>query len=249
MLKFLFFLTIVKLTFSDFYYYISMSIIDNYNRLKDSVNNLAVKYGRDPEKIKIIAVSKTFSSQIVQEAINSGITLFGENKIQEAKNKIPLLSGDFKVHMIGHLQSNKARDAVLLFDVIHSIDKLSTAEKLNSEAKKINKIQKILLQLKTTDEISQSGATIDQLLIITESTSNMKNIKVEGLMNIGPNVQDQQQLRQSFAETAKAMNLINSKLNMNLTELSMGMSGDYRVAIEQGATLIRIGSAIFGNRS
>jgi len=178
-----------------------MSIIDNYNRINDSVRETAIKCGRNPDNIKIIAVSKTFSVQIIQEAIDSGIILLGENKIQEAKNKVPLLTGNFKMHMIGHLQSNKTRDAVQLFDLIHSIDKLSTAEKLNNEAAKINKVQKILLQFKTTGEYSQSGATLDDLQTIAESVLKMKNLSIEGLMNIGPNIQDINKIRQSFADT------------------------------------------------
>ena len=225
-----------------------MSIIDNYNRINDSVRETAIKCGRNPDNIKIIAVSKTFSVQIIQEAIDSGIILLGENKIQEAKNKVPLLTGNFKMHMIGHLQSNKTRDAVQLFDLIHSIDKLSTAEKLNNEAAKINKVQKILLQFKTTGEYSQSGATLDDLQTIAESVLKMKNLSIEGLMNIGPNIQDINKIRQSFADTKTALMLINSKLKLNLTELSMGMSADYQTAIQEGATYIRIGSAIFGQR-
>jgi PLP dependent protein len=226
-----------------------MSIIDNYNRIKESVEKAALKCGRNPEHIKIIAVSKTFSPVIIQEAIDSGIKLFGENKIQEAKIKIPLLSGDFKVHMIGHLQSNKIHDAIMFFDVIHSIDKISTAEKLNSEALKMNKIQKILIQLKTSEEITKSGASADDILSIAELIISMKNLKLEGLMTIGPNTNDSQIIKQSFVETAKTLDIINTKLNLNLSELSMGMSGDYISAIEEGATIVRIGSAIFGNRS
>jgi pyridoxal phosphate enzyme (YggS family) len=226
-----------------------MSILDNYNRIKDSVKETATKFAREPECIKIIAVSKTFNVEIIQEAINSGIQLLGENKVQEAKNKASLLTGDYKFHMIGHLQSNKCRDAVLLFDLIHSIDKLSTAEKLNTEALKIKKIQKILLQIKTTNEITQSGVSINELFPLVESVLNMKHLKIEGLMNIGPNINDLKKVRQSFVETAKTLEIINTKFNLKLRELSMGMSGDYITAIQEGATLIRIGTAIFGKRS
>ena len=113
-----------------------MTIIDNYNRIKDTINETALKCGRNPDHIKIISVSKTFNAEIIQEAINSGIKFFGENKVQEANDKFPQLTGDFELHMIGHLQSNKVRDAVNLFELIHSIDKISTALKLNIEAEK-----------------------------------------------------------------------------------------------------------------
>jgi len=225
-----------------------MTIIDNYNKIKDAINETALKCGRIPDEIKIISVSKTFDALIIQEAIDSGIRIFGENKIQEAKEKFPMLKGDFELHMIGHLQSNKIRDALSLFEVIHSIDKVSTALKLNNEAEKTGKTQKILLQLKTTDEVTKNGADAAEIISITEKIIEMKNLKLEGLMSIGPNTSDKNLIQKSFIETAKTLDIINSRLNLNLKELSMGMSGDYTIAVKEGATIVRIGSAIFGNR-
>lgn len=167
-----------------------MSLLDNYNKIQDTIIETALKCGRNPEQIKIISVSKSFETQLIQDAINSGIKLFGENKIQEANEKIKKLSGDFEFHMIGHLQSNKVRDAVNLFEVIHSIDKVSTAAKLNEEAEKKGKIQRILIQLKTTDEITKYGASSDDIIPLAEAISSMKSLKLEGLMSIGPNTSD-----------------------------------------------------------
>lgn len=225
-----------------------MTIIDNYNKIKDTINETALKCGRNPDMIKIISVSKTFDMLTIQEAIDSGIRIFGENRIQEANEKFPQIKGNFELHMIGHLQSNKAREAVSLFEVIHSIDKVSTALKLDSEAEKKGKIQRVLIQLKTTDEVTKSGAGQSEIFSIAESISVMKNLKLEGLMSIGPNTADKNLIRKSFIETAETLDIINSRLNLSLKELSMGMSGDYTIAIEEGATIVRIGSAIFGNR-
>lgn len=226
-----------------------MTIIDNYKRIKDQVHETALKCGRNPNDIKIIAVSKTFSTEIIQEAINSGITIFGENKVQEAKNKIPLLNGVFELHMIGHLQSNKVNDAIKLFNTIHSIDKISTASKLNIEAEKSHKIQKILLQLKTSDETTKNGADPAEIVSIASAILEMKNLSIEGIMSIGPNTSDINLIKKSFAETSKTLDIINRQLKIQMTELSMGMSGDFKIAINEGSTILRIGSAIFGDRN
>ena len=225
-----------------------MTIIDNYNKIKEKVNEAAIKCGRKSDEIKIVAVSKTFGEDVIREAINSGIEIFGENRIQEAGKKFGSLPRDFKLHMIGHLQSNKSGEAVKLFDLIHSVDKISTASKLNLEAEKLSKLQSVLLQLKTSDEDTKHGAASSEIISIAESILEMKNLRLEGIMSIGPNVADKSVIRKSFTETYKAMNKINAALNLNLKELSMGMSGDFTIAIEEGASLIRIGTAIFGNR-
>ena len=225
-----------------------MTIIDNYNKIKEKVNEAAIKCGRKSDEIKIVAVSKTFGEDVIREAINSGIEIFGENRIQEAGKKFGPLPRDFKLHMIGHLQSNKSGEAVKLFDLIHSVDKISTASKLNLEAEKLSKLQSILLQLKTSDEDTKHGAASSEIISIAESILKMKNLKLEGIMSIGPNVTDKSIIRKSFIETYKALNKINTALNLNLKELSMGMSGDFTIAIEEGSSMIRIGTAIFGNR-
>jgi len=226
-----------------------MTIADNYKKLKEQILQAALKCGRDENSIKIVAVSKTFDSPVIQEAINSGITVFGENKVQEAKAKIPLLRGNFEFHMIGHLQSNKAKDAVSLFSLIHSIDSESTAKKVNLEAAKINKVQDILIQIKVADEPTKSGISPEEAPFLVESILSLKNLRLRGLMNIGPLSDNLSEIRKSFETTRKTLEKINSSFSLNLKELSMGMSSDYLIAIEEGATIVRIGSAIFGNRS
>lgn len=226
-----------------------MNFYDNYKSISDSIYEKALKCSRDPQSIKIVAVSKTFSADIVQEAINSGIKLFGENKIQEAKNKIPLLTGDFDFHMVGHLQSNKARDAVKLFSLIHSIDSVSTAEKLNKEAENAGKIQNILIQINSSGENTKSGISPEEAVDLAGNIIKLQNLSLQGIMTIGPLTDNIKDIIKAFSLTVKTFERINRELSINLAEISMGMSDDYLTAIEEGATLVRIGSAIFGGRS
>lgn len=225
-----------------------MSVIGNYRIISDRVNAASHKCGRNPSDIKIIAVSKTVSYDIVQQAIDSGITLFGESRIQEAKNKLPHLHGSFKCHMIGHLQSNKAADAVEMFELIHSIDKASTAEAVSAAAGKKGKTQKILIQVKTSAEDTKSGISPEDSLFLAENILKLTNIELLGVMTIGPVTTDMNITRRAFRETASALERINNEFGLSLQELSMGMSGDFDIAIEEGASMLRIGSSIFGER-
>ncbi len=226
-----------------------MTAIDNYRRILDDIKEHALKIGRDPEGIKIISVSKTFPYTDIQDAIDSGIKIFGESKVQETRDKLDKLHGNFSFHMIGHLQSNKAKDAVKIFDLIHSIDKEDTARKINAEAEKNGKLQRVLIQVKTSDEDTKSGISPDAALKLAEDIISLTNLKLEGVMSIGPLTDDSKITRNSFIETADTLYKINSSLNLDLKELSMGMSGDYLLAVEEGATMLRIGTAIFGRRS
>ena len=226
-----------------------MSIIENYRSIVDKVERIAVSAGRNPQEIKIVSVSKTFPAKAVQEAIDNGIVLFGENKIQEAKQKIAELNGEFEMHFIGHLQSNKSKDAVRLFDVIHSIDKISTAVKIDEEAGKTGKIQKVLVQVNTSGEDSKSGVHPGETVNICREILSLKSTKLTGLMTIGPLTEDEDSIRSSFRMLRNLLYKTNAELGLCMKELSMGMSSDYGIAIEEGATLLRIGSAIFGKRT
>jgi len=226
-----------------------MDIRDNYSFVENLVTGAVFRSGRKPESVRIIAVSKTFSYEKIQNAIDAGIFLFGENKVQEAKSKIPNLSGNFAFHMVGHLQSNKAKDAVTLFDLIHSIDSPGTAERVNTEAEKIGKIQKILIQVNVIGETTKTGATPDEAIRLAEKCLTMKNIELLGFMNIGPLSDDMALIRSSFVKTREILEKANNLLKTSMKELSMGMSGDFEAAIEEGATMVRLGSLIFGERS
>ena len=225
-----------------------MNIADRYKKISDSVYKAAHRCGRNPDEIRILAVSKTVSHTAIQEAIDSGITLFGENRIQEAKSKTGLLHGMFIMHMIGHLQSNKSADAVKLFDLVHSIDKISTARALDAEAEKSGKIQKILIQIKTHEEDTKSGISPEESLKLAENILMLKNLDLQGVMTIGPLTDDTVMTRRAFRETASVLVKINREFGLHMQQASMGMSGDYGIAIEEGSTILRIGSSIFGAR-
>ncbi len=221
---------------------------NNYKNIKNNIDEYASKISRDPDSIKILSVSKTFSHTIIQNAIDSGITLFGESKIQEAKSKISLLSGNFEFHMIGHLQSNKAKDAVKLFTTIHSVSSVSTAEKINSEAFKLGKIQDVLIQINSSGEETKSGIDPAKSVDLAGAISEMKNLSLKGVMTIGSLTDNESEIHKAFALTRKTLENINNELKLSLKEISMGMSNDFLIAIKEGATIIRIGSAIFGSR-
>jgi PLP dependent protein len=225
-----------------------MSAYANFKAIEEEIGRIARSCGRDPKDIKIIAVSKTVRTETVQEAIDAGMRLFGENKIQEAKAKIPVLKGDFSFHMIGHLQSNKARDAVRLFDLIHSIDNEGTALQVNREAEKTGKVQKVLIQVNASGEASKSGVEPDRAAALIKEVSGLKNLEIQGLMTMAPFTEDNEVIRKTFSATREIMKEINRALGLDIRELSMGMSSDYRTAVREGATMVRIGTAIFGER-
>ncbi len=226
-----------------------MRIIDSYTRIEKEIAAIATASGRSPGGIRIIAVSKTFDEPIVQEAIDAGIRVFGENKVQEAKRKIPNLKGDFTFHMVGHLQSNKAREAVLLFDLIHSIDKIETAAAVDREAGRIGKKQKVLIQVNTSGEESKSGIAPSSARDLTEQVMELKNLDLRGFMTMAPFTDDEDVIRETFRAAKRLLEQLNESLGLSLTELSMGMSSDFRIAVVEGATLVRIGTAIFGYRN
>lgn len=226
-----------------------MSIIENYRAIRREIDDIAAAAGRNPADIRIIAVCKTFPEEAIQEAIDGGIALFGENKVQEAKRKLPALRGDFSFHMIGHLQSNKARDAVALFDVIHSIDKLTTAEKVNDEAAKIGKRQKILLQANISGEATKSGIAAGEHIELARAIAALPHLELLGLMTMAPFTDDKSVIRSVFSGARNLLWEINAALGTDYKELSMGMSSDYPIAVAEGATMVRIGTAIFGERS
>ncbi|MCU0848516.1 MAG: YggS family pyridoxal phosphate-dependent enzyme [Spirochaetes bacterium] len=226
-----------------------MGILNNFNRIRTRVAEITSIKGRDPESVKIIAVTKTLPASTVQEAVDSGISLLGESRIQEARSKFVEIKGGYTLHMVGHLQSNKSRDAVRLFDLIHSIDRDTTAEAVNAEAEKAGKKQKILLQVKTSGEETRSGIEPGGLEGLVERVLGMKNLELLGLMTIAPFTEDGDLVRKSFRDAGELLCRINSGFGLSLAELSMGMSGDFEIAVEEGSTMLRIGTAIFGSRS
>jgi pyridoxal phosphate enzyme (YggS family) len=223
-------------------------IADNIKSLCDKIAEKCIKVNRNPGEIKIIAVSKNFGVNEILEALKSDMHDFGENKAQELDSKFAHLGNKLTWHFIGHLQRNKVKLAVNCADYIHSVDSMEIAAEINKQAEKLNKIQKILLQVKTSDEVTKSGISDESEIIdIAHQCMEFKNTELTGLMTIAPFTNDQNLIRKSFKY------LSNLKANFNsdgifFNELSMGMTDDFEIAIEEGATMLRIGTAIFGER-
>ena len=217
------------------------------NRIKNAAN----ARGRDPETIRLVAVSKTIPTDMVKEAIEAGVKILGENYIQEARKKFDALSSyPVSWHFIGHLQTNKAKYAVRLFDLIHSVDSLKLAHELNKQAKKINKIQEILIQVNISMESTKAGVYEQDALSLIKDISHIENLSVKGLMTIPPFFDEPERARPYFSALRKLRDQIKKESipNIAMDELSMGMTGDFEAAIDQGASLVRIGTAIFGKR-
>ena len=218
-------------------------IHNNIAELRHRIARACERSGRDPCAVKIIAVTKNFSQQAIRDAINCGLTDFGENRVQEMAAKLKQLAdcrSGFKLHFIGHLQSNKVRDALEIADVIHSVDTLSLAGIISGKA--VRKVP-VLIQVNPAGEDSKFGFTGDALDSAIGSISQLPNLDVLGLMAIAPQVDDTQELRPFFTR----LRTLNQSYGFR--ELSMGMSDDFELAIEEGATMVRIGRAIFGQRS
>lgn len=219
--------------------------------VKERIKKAALSCGRSPEDIKLIAVSKTKPADVVRQAVNAGLTVFGENYIQEARDKIKTISSNnLSWHFIGHLQSNKAKYAVKLFDLIHTVDSLKLAKELNKQAEKIDKVQDILIQVNTGMEISKSGIEEKDAMDLARSISGLKNIKVKGLMTIPPFFNAPDKVLPFFKDLRNLQGKIQEENipDIQMDELSMGMTGDFEAAIQEGATFIRVGTAIFGER-
>lgn len=201
------------------------------------------------DKVQLIAVSKTHSASVVEEAVKAGLNVFGENKVQEAMEKIPFIKGA-KWHLIGHLQTNKVKKAVELFDLIYSVDSEKLLLAIDKEAGNINKLQDILLQINIAKEESKFGLEESDLSTIAVKLSELKNVRFRGLMVIAPEEEDLELVRpvfkQGYNEFCKLLDL-NIK-NSQIDILSMGMSNDYMIAIEEGANCVRLGTLLFGKR-
>ncbi|GAB6095538.1 YggS family pyridoxal phosphate-dependent enzyme [Desulfatiferula olefinivorans] len=220
--------------------------------IRQRIDQAARACGRDPETVRLVAVSKTKPAEAVRRAAAEGQIIFGENYIQEAADKLESLRDlDISFHFIGHLQSNKARFAVAMFDLIHSVDSLKLAEAIDRQAAKINKIQPILIQVNISMEDSKSGVSETDAVDLVRAVSRLDHVSIRGLMTLPPFYDEPDRVRPYFhalrnlAERIRALSLPTVRMD----ELSMGMSGDFEAAIAEGATLVRIGTALFGERS
>lgn len=208
--------------------------------------------GRNPDEVGLLPVTKTKPAAMLQMAYDLGLRTFGENYIQEAREKFDELSAlDISWHFIGHLQSNKAKYAVKMFDLIHSVDSLNLATALDKEAAKIGKVQQILVQVNEGGEASKSGVTPEAVLTLIKAVSALPNLKIMGLMTLPPFFDNPEAARPFFADLRKIRDDVNTMRipGVELHELSMGMTGDFEAAIAEGSTMVRIGTALFGARS
>jgi pyridoxal phosphate enzyme (YggS family) len=228
------------------------SLKDRLVHVQDRIRKAAETCGRAPDSVKLVAVTKTKPIEMIKEAVAAGVYVLGENYIQEARDKFNGLSSDtVSWHFIGHLQRNKAKYAVKLFDLIHSVDSLKLAREIDHQAKKIDKIQKILIQVNIGEDPAKSGTAAKETLELVRRISRWENISIKGLMTIPPIFDDPQRARPCFVALEKLRDDIRSEHipSTSMEELSMGMTGDFETAIECGATLVRIGTAIFGRRN
>lgn len=225
-------------------------ISQNLEEIKKRIQEAALGSGRDPAEVRLVAVTKTVTLDRLQEAVAAGHSLFGENYVQEAKRKIAALGPGLTWHFIGHLQSNKAKAAVEAFDLIHSVDRVRLAQTLEQAAAKQGKVQKILLQVNLAGEASKSGTAPEAAQDLLRKISEMPHLEVRGLMTMPPWFDDPERVRPYF----RALRELRDRLrdlrlgDSDLPELSMGMTGDFEAAVAEGATLVRIGTAIFGAR-
>lgn len=225
-------------------------IARNLEAVKRRLEAAARRAGRDPAEVRLIAVSKTVGVELIREAITAGHRLFGENYLQEAKDKIAALGPGVSWHFVGHLQSRKAKAVVELFDLIHSVDRLNLAQALEKAAALLGKVQEILIQVNLAGEASKSGAAPEATPELLREIAGLPHLKVAGLMTMPPWFDEPERVRPYFRALRELRDRLREQciVDSPLTELSMGMSGDYEVAVEEGGTLVRVGTGIFGAR-
>lgn len=218
--------------------------------MKGRIAAAAARAGRDPSEVTLVAVTKNVDAGRVALAAKAGVSDFGENRVQEAAEKIPLVDADVAWHFVGHLQRNKARDVVELFSLIHSLDSMKLAHELNRRCEMADSSTDLLLQVNISGEETKFGVPPEMAKDFLLEVARYERLRVRGLMTIAPYSDDPEDARPWFSQARQLMGELGrlSISNVRMDELSMGMSGDYEVAIEEGATIIRVGTAIFGER-
>jgi len=225
-----------------------MSLADNLAAVRDRIAAACLRAGRSPGEVTLLAVSKNHPAASVAEAVSLGVRLFGENRVQEAKAKIPECPGSARWHFIGHLQSNKARDAVALFEMIESVDSLALAAELQKQAERQAKTLKMLLEVNVAGESSKFGWNPERLVTEFTELNRFDRLELHGLMTVAPYAVKPETVRPVFRRLRALRDHCADLQGAPLPVLSMGMSGDLEVAIEEGATLVRVGTALFGPR-
>ncbi len=226
-----------------------MEIIkNNLEIINEKIKKAALKTNRNPEEIKLVAVTKTATIEQIKEAISVGVKIIGENKVQEAKEKYQILSTDIEWHLVGHLQTNKVKYAIEIFDLIHSVDSIKLAKEIDRRSLQFGMITNVLVEVNVSGEETKYGIKPEEVEPFLEEISEFSRIKVRGLMTIAPIVEDKEEVRPYFRKLRKLFEKIKieNMKNIRMDYLSMGMTEDFETAIEEGANMVRIGRGIFG---
>lgn len=224
-------------------------IVENLGRVRSQIADAAKKSGRTLEEIELVAISKTHDAGKIRTAFEAGQTLFGESRVQEARAKIPELPSNLRWHFVGHLQKNKIRHALPLFELFHGIDDVDLARDMNRIAEEEGSRPRILLEVNVAGEGSKFGFKPDKLRQEMETLLSLKRLSIEGLMTIPPLAEEAEASRKFFVDLRELRDALEQEFEIKLPHLSMGMTNDFTVAVEEGATLVRVGTAIFGARS
>ena len=224
------------------------SISENLERVREQIARAAAKVGRAASGIQLVAITKTHPAEQVREAIEAGQNLFGESRVQEARAKIPQLPSNVHWHFVGHLQKNKIRHALPLFELIHSVDSLGLAQDMNRIAQEEAMHPRVLLEVNVAGEGSKFGFQPDKLCQQMEELLSLPRLSISGLMAIPPLAEEAEPSRKYFVQLRELRDRLQTEFRVDLSQLSMGMTQDYPIAIEEGATLVRVGTAIFGER-
>ena len=225
------------------------SVAENLERVREQVAEAAAKVGRAVDEIQLIAISKTHDAERVRAAYGAGQTLFGESRVQEARAKIPELPSNLRWHFVGHLQKNKIRHALPLFELFHSVDSLALAQEMSRIADEEGMHPRVLLEVNVAGEASKFGFARTALRGEMEQLLALRRLTIEGLMTIPPLAPEAEASRTFFVQLRELRDGLESEFQMKLPRLSMGMTNDFAIAVEEGATLVRVGTAIFGERS
>lgn len=227
---------------------IEADLAANLEQVRDEIAAAAHKSGRSAGEVELVAVSKTHAADVVRKLVDAGQTLFGESRVQEAKVKVPLLPSHLRWHFIGHLQKNKVRHALPIFELLHSIDSLELAEQVDRIAAEEGLFPRVLVEINVSGEGSKHGLKVAEVTKILERMLELPRLSVEGLMTIAPLSPEAEESRPHFRRLRELRDRLEQELGVKLPQLSMGMSNDFLVATEEGATLVRVGTKLFGAR-
>lgn len=226
-------------------------IKENLEEIIEKIDQAARKSGRTKDDITLVAVTKTLPNEVVQAAVEAGLIELGENKVQEIMNKFPIITGSPHWHLIGHLQTNKVKYIIDKVTMIHSVDSLRLAEEISKRAVNADIVMPILVQVNVADEASKFGLSVDEVHHLVSEIAELPNIRIKGLMTIAPNIENDDALRKYFTKMNDIFETLKKTMynKVDMVYLSMGMTNDYELAIEEGSNLVRIGTGLFGARN